>query len=165
MGNIRSLANKMDELAGLVRTHRMFRESSVMCFTEMWLHEDILDSNITVDGFQTVLADRSHRESGKGKGGGLAILINNKWCHPGHVTVKERACSSDIELLAVGLRPYYLSREFSHVIILVVYIPPFANAALATDVIHTVVTIMQSCNSGCNTAHLQAICGLFHHGK
>ena len=88
------------------------------------LHEYIPDSNTTVDGFQTVRTNRNHRESGKRKGGGLAILINNKWCHPGYVTIKERVCSSDIELLAVSLRPYYVPREVSQVIILVVYIPP-----------------------------------------
>lgn len=62
----------------------------------MWLHEDIPESSITVDSFQSAREDRSHRESGKRKGGGLAILVNNKWCHPGHVTVKERVCSPDI---------------------------------------------------------------------
>ena len=89
MGNVRSLTIKMDELAGLVRTQRVFCESSMMCFTETWLHKNIPHSNITVDGFQTVWADRSHHESGKRKGGRLAIVINNKWCHPGHVTVKD----------------------------------------------------------------------------
>lgn len=144
MGNERSLANKMDELAGLVRTQRVYRESSVLCLTETWLHEDTPNSNVTVDGFLTVRADRTHRESGRRKGGGLAILVNNKWCNPGHVTVKEHVCSPDIELLAVSLRPYYLPREFSHVILLVVYIPPSANAVLATDVTHSVVTRLQT---------------------
>ena len=178
MGNVRSLANKMDELAGLVRTQRVFRESSVMCFTETWLHEDIPDSNVTVDGFQTVRADRSHRESGKRKGGGLAILINNKWCHPGHVTVKERVCNPDIELLAVSLRPYYLPREFSHVIFVAVYIPPTAKETIACDVIHTAVAGLQTRHpdafiaisgdfnhvTGCYSTHLHTVCGLSHQG-
>ena len=84
MGNVRSLANEMDEIVGLVRTQWVYCESSLLCFKETWLHEDIPDSNATVDGFQTVRADRSHLESGKRKGGGLANLFNNKWCHPGH---------------------------------------------------------------------------------
>ena len=50
------------------------------------------------------------------KGGELAMLVNNRWCNPGHVSVKERVCSADIELVAVGLRPFYLPREFSSVI-------------------------------------------------
>ena len=41
----------------------------------------------------------------------------------------------NIELLAVSCRPYYLPCEFSNVIVILVYIPPSANAKLATDVI------------------------------
>ena len=36
MGNVRSLANKTDELAGLVRTQRVYRESSVLCSGMDW---------------------------------------------------------------------------------------------------------------------------------
>ncbi|KAJ8398118.1 hypothetical protein AAFF_G00431950 [Aldrovandia affinis] len=52
------------------------------------------------------------------------------------------------ELLAVGLRPYYLPREFSHVIVVVVYIPPSANAARACDVIHSTVARLQTDHPG-----------------
>lgn len=45
-------------------------------------------------------------------GGGLVLFINNKWCNPGHATVKEQICNKDIELLAVSLRPYYWLREW-----------------------------------------------------
>ncbi|KAI3354614.1 hypothetical protein L3Q82_019118 [Scortum barcoo] len=61
-------------------------------------------------------ADRDIRESGKKKGGGIALFVNNKWCNPGHIHLKEQRCTGDIELLAVSIRPYYLPREFSHVI-------------------------------------------------
>ena len=70
MGNVRSLANKMDELAALARSQREYRESSVMVFTETWLHRDIPDCNVSVDGFHTVRADRDSTLSGKAKGGG-----------------------------------------------------------------------------------------------
>ncbi|KAJ8385610.1 hypothetical protein AAFF_G00184720 [Aldrovandia affinis] len=43
MGNVRSLANKMDELTALARSQAEFRECSIMCFTESWLHKDIPD--------------------------------------------------------------------------------------------------------------------------
>ena len=59
-----------------------------------------------------------------------------------------RMCSPDIELLAMSLWPYYLPREFSHMIILVVYIPLTANAACASDVIHTVVAELQTSGAG-----------------
>lgn len=54
--------------------------------------------------------------------------------------MEERLCNSDIELLAVGLRPYYLPREFTSAIVITVYIPPSADAEAATDIIHTTVS-------------------------
>ena len=60
----------------------------------------------------------------RGKACRNAIFINNRWCHPGHTVTKERICSLDIELLAVGLRSNDISREFTHAIIVTVYLPP-----------------------------------------
>ncbi len=65
------------------------------------------------------------------KEGGLAVFVNNRWCNPAHITVKECICNSDVELCAVGLRPYYLPREFSHVVMVIVYTPPSANPSTA----------------------------------
>ncbi len=98
MGNVRSLTNKMEELTGLVRSQTEYRECSVMCFMGTWLHQDILDHNVSVEGFLMVQADRDCNESGKRKGEGLAILVNNRWCNPCHITVKEQICCPDIEL-------------------------------------------------------------------
>ena len=60
------------------------------------------------------------------KEGRRDCTVNERWCNPGHVTVKERFCSPDIELLAVGLRPFDLPRELHSVIVVAVYIPPYA---------------------------------------
>ncbi len=146
MGNVRSLANKMEELTALARSQTEYRECSLMCFTETWLHQDIPNDNVSIDGFQTVRADRDSTGSGKRKGGGLAVLVNNKWCNPAHITIKERVCSRDSELLAVGLRPYYLPREFSHVVMVTVYVPPSANPTSACDVIHSAIARLQTVN-------------------
>ncbi|TWW59307.1 hypothetical protein D4764_06G0008370 [Takifugu flavidus] len=123
-GNVRSLANKMDKLEALTRTQREYREASIMCFTETWVHGLIPDSNVTIAGFSTVQADRDTTAAGKKKGGGLAVFISNRWCNPEHIHVKERVCSPDVELIAIGLHPYYLPREFINVIAITVYIPP-----------------------------------------
>ena len=56
LSNVRALQNKTDELTALVRFDGDFRRSSLMCFTETWLIEDI--DNILVPGFTTVRADR-----------------------------------------------------------------------------------------------------------
>ncbi|XP_073318909.1 choline transporter-like protein 4 [Pagrus major] len=59
-------------------------------------------------------------------------------CDPRHISVKERTCSPDIELIAIGPRPYYLPQEFTCVIVITVYILPFGNAEAAYDIIHAV---------------------------
>ncbi|KAI4905891.1 hypothetical protein NFI96_014096 [Prochilodus magdalenae] len=157
MGNVRSLANKMDELTALAMSQKEYRQCSLMCFSETWLHQDIPDDNVSITGFQTVRADRDCTESGKHKGGGLAVLVNNCWCSPGHITIKERICCLDIELLTVGLRPYYLPREFSHVVVVAVYIPASANPTSACGVIHSTIAPM-SPNSTSDCLHCHISC-------
>ena len=85
MGNVISLPNKMDELTVLTRMQREYWECSLMCFTESWLNELSPDSHVTLVSFQLVRADRDPKESGKSKGGGLVMFVNDKWGNPGHV--------------------------------------------------------------------------------
>ena len=56
-------------------------------------------------------------------GGGVCIYVNEKWCHPNNALIKRHSCSPNIEILTASLRPYYLPREFSHVIVHTVYVP------------------------------------------
>lgn len=121
----------------------------IMLFTETWLTGITTDSNAALDGFQLLWAVRME-ESGQRKGGGLAVFVNDRWCIPGHITIKEKLCRKDTELLAVSLRPNYLLREFSHVIANAAYIPPSANANFACDALHTVPSRLQ-------TQHPQAL--------
>lgn len=55
-----SLLNKTDEFVMLVKTERDFRISSLMCFTETWLHVDFPYHSASVPGFRTVRADKSY---------------------------------------------------------------------------------------------------------
>lgn len=123
MGNVNSLFNKCDELLALVRNRRLYRECSLMCFMKSWLNDNMPNSCVNLPCFSTVRVDRDTKASGKNRGGGLIILVNNKWCHPGHVTVEDKICCQDNELLAVSLRPYYVPQEFSHIVAIIVYIP------------------------------------------
>ena len=50
-------------------------------------------------------------ESGKRKGGGIAMFVNDRWCNPGHIRVKEQYCNRDIKLLEVSILLYYLLRD------------------------------------------------------
>ena len=70
--------------------------------------------------------------------------MTDRWCNSGHITVKDQVCSQDIELLAVSMRPFYLPREFTQVIVFTVHIPPSANAAAACDVLHSVTSSLQT---------------------
>lgn len=115
-----------------------------ICFTETWLHSLIPDYSVEVPGFSLVRGDRDSSKSRKKKGGGISLYVSERWCNPGHVNVKEQICSPDIELLAVGMRPYYLPREFTSAILIAVYIPPSADAAVACEVISSTVAKLQT---------------------
>ena len=57
--------------------------------------------------------------------------------------IKEQHCTRDIKLLAVSIRPCCLTREVSHVII-TVYILPLPDAAATCELLHTVVSQLQT---------------------
>ena len=159
MGNVNSLANKTDELASLVRNQKLYRECSLICLTETWLTSSIPTANVELPGFSVARLDRDNKLSGKKKGGGLVIYSNDRWCNPGHVTVKETACCKDVELIAVSLRPYYLPREFTHAIVVCVYVPPRALPDVACDIIHSTIARLQTQH----TDAFFAISGDFNH--
>ncbi|KAK7483337.1 hypothetical protein BaRGS_00025397 [Batillaria attramentaria] len=134
MGNVQSLSNKIDELSATVSFREEFRTCSLLCFSETWLSDKIADSCVDIDGFTLNRGDRN-KDSGKRTGGGVGLFVSNKWCHPNNVSVKQVLCSPTVEFLTVSCRPYYLPREFSHVLVTVVYVPPSANARAAADTI------------------------------
>ena len=99
--------------------------------------------------------------SGKRKGEGLSVFVNDRWCKSGHITIKEQHCCRDIEVLAVSIRPYYLPREVLHVIAIAAYVPPSANADAACDVLHSMVSRLQTQHPQC----LLLISGDFSHAS
>ena len=103
---------------------RINHSVAYFCFSETWLHSHITDNNVEVPGYGLVWGDRDCYKSQKKKGGGLALNVSERWCNPGHVNVKECLCTPDIELLAVGMRRYYLPRELMSTIVITIYIPP-----------------------------------------
>ena len=92
LGNVRSLQNKMEELCANVKYANEFRSASLMCFTETWLSENVADSHVNIEGFSIFLADRTN-DSGKLKGGGLCVFVNDQWCHPNNITIKYKSYS------------------------------------------------------------------------
>ncbi len=132
IGNVQSIQNKLDELHASIHHEQTFRTCSMLCFTESWLHDQIPDNTVAMDGFTMFRADRK-KEAGKKKGGGLCVYINKQWCNPNNTSLRSTLCTPDVELLTVSARPYYLPREFTHVIIVTAYVPPRACAQEAAE--------------------------------
>ena len=135
MRNVQSLRNKPDELETWVRYLHEFREASLLCLTETWFSD--LDPDPHHPGFTLMRCDRSRGATGKTKGGGVCVFVNERWCS--NVTVKEQHCCADVELLTVALRPFYLPREFRQIFVTVVYIHPKADVRVAAGVIRRAV--------------------------
>jgi len=85
--NARSLLPKFDELLLLTDFHR----PDVICITESWLCLDILDSEISIPGFQTMRLDRNRH------GGGVLMYVSDKYI------VKRLPSHASLELLTVTL--------------------------------------------------------------
>ena len=122
MGNVQSLNSKIDEICANVKYFHDYRTASILSFTETWLRTCHTDDLVNIDGFKLLRGDRTE-DSGKKCGGGVCMYINEQWCHPNNASIKRYSCSENIEILTVNIRPYYLPREFSHVIVNTVYVP------------------------------------------
>ncbi|KAK1784288.1 hypothetical protein P4O66_019970 [Electrophorus voltai] len=83
-------------------------------------------------------------DSGKSRGGGVCVMVYNSWCNNANVVTLACSCSPNLELLAFKLRPFYLPREFTSVIINTVYIPPQANMDTALWELHEALTQFQA---------------------
>ena len=141
LGNVRSLPNKMTELETLSKYMHEYREACLMCFTETWLNENVPDSAVELPNFSLIRSDRT-TASGKSRGGGLCMYVNKRGCT--NWSIKHSVCQPDIELLAVGLRPFYLPREFPQIVVITTYIHPRADVAVASDAIAEKVNNLQA---------------------
>ncbi|KAK0137856.1 hypothetical protein N1851_025938 [Merluccius polli] len=126
LSNVRSLRHKMDELQLMIQTNKDYSDCSAICLTETWLDPSVPDQVVTLPGFTLHRADRSFKLSRKAKGGGVCIMINERWCT--NSTELTHVCSPHLEYLTVKCRPSFLPREFASIILICIYIPPEANA-------------------------------------
>ncbi len=60
LSNVRSLNNKMEEVAFRVKREDEFWSSNLICFTETWSNEN---HNVDIEGFTTIRADRDKVKS------------------------------------------------------------------------------------------------------
>ena len=64
LANVRSLANKMDELRLRITTHKWIMDCNIMIFTEPWLNSNIPDSAVELTGRYLLRADRTADDTG-----------------------------------------------------------------------------------------------------
>ena len=121
LANVQSIDNKMDELNARVKFQRDIRNCCVLAFVETWLSPEISDAAVTPLGFTIYRQDRT-ADSGKCRGGGVCVMVNSLWATD--VAVLASHCSPVLELLTVKIRPFYLPREFTSVVVSEVYTPP-----------------------------------------
>ncbi|KAK7925826.1 hypothetical protein WMY93_008136 [Mugilogobius chulae] len=140
--NVRSIKNKIDEFFLFLQSHKDYRDCSAICLTETWLDNTVPDLAVTPPGFSLHRVDRSVKLSNKTKGGGICLMINQRWCN--NVKELSRFCSPYLEYMCAKCRPYYLPREFSSVILIGVYIPPSANANVATSELATYISSVEN---------------------
>ncbi|KAI2664123.1 RNA-directed DNA polymerase from mobile element jockey [Labeo rohita] len=132
LANVRSLRNKMDLLHAKCSMERGYKDACIIVLTETWLDEEVPESEVSLDHFTILRADRTH-QSGKVRGGGICIYVNNRWCD--NIKIHNRICTPDVEMMTVSLRPFHLPREFQTVVVTCVYICPSANARVAAELV------------------------------
>ena len=103
LSNVRSLHNKMIELTAIIQNDGDYRRTSLFCFTETWLTEEV---DINLNGFTIIRADRDSMKTQKKVGGGLCMAENNRWAT--NFTIRETVSTKDLELITVSFRPHYL---------------------------------------------------------
>ena len=121
--NSRSVVNKLDEIFHLLDFHCV----DIAGVTETWLSDTVPPSITTIDGYSCERRDRVEK-----KGGGVLAYIreNIQYNRLGYLE------SNDVESLWVLVRDKSMPRQFSHILIVVVYVP--LNACDYTTINHIV---------------------------
>ncbi|XP_043086574.1 uncharacterized protein LOC122333138 [Puntigrus tetrazona] len=123
MSNVRSLPNKTKELKEMMENVETV-DSDMMCFTETWLNSN--SPSISFDGYQTYRVDRDAQRTGKGRGGGLMLLVNEAWAR--NVEVENIQNTPNYELMVVSIIPNEHPKDAPPLTFIHVYIPPGTNA-------------------------------------
>ncbi|KAK1802599.1 hypothetical protein P4O66_004169 [Electrophorus voltai] len=144
LANVQSLDNRLDDLRARIHFQRDIWDCNLLCFTELWLNPAVPSQDIQPAEFYSVHCMDRMADSGKSRGGGVCVTVNNSWCNNANVVTLARSCSPNLELLTLKLRPFYLPQEFTSVIINTMYIPPQANMDTALCELHKALTQFQA---------------------
>ncbi|KAK1796835.1 hypothetical protein P4O66_000923 [Electrophorus voltai] len=150
------------------QTGHLLLQLFVVQQTETWLSDSIPDAAIHLDGLVPIRVDRDNTLSGKTRGGGVCIYINESWCKNSVLVVKY--CSPLVEFAIVRCRPLYLPQEFTSVFIIALYIPPSANTREALQELYGAISELQNVHpdglfivaGDFNHANLKSVLPKFH---
>ena len=66
------------------------------------------DERVATDGFgKPYRMGRDSKQTGKERGG-VCLYVSEKFCNKANVTVKQRMCTPELDLISESLRPRYL---------------------------------------------------------
>ena len=157
--NPKSPNHNVDELLANCRFTREFRDASLLCFSETWfIDKKVTDESVATDGFgepyrmdrdrepyrmdrdrepyrmdrdrEPYRMNRDSKQKGQ-KRGGVCLYVSEKFCDRANVTVKQRMCTPELELISVSLRPRYLPREFGRIFVTIVYAAVYDSTSAA----------------------------------
>ena len=125
-GSVRSLPNKLDELHACVQYQQSFR----MCIVCGLLRLGFMISFLTRMYASTAsrCSEQTDRKKLVKSRRRSACLYEQAVVQPQQHVPTFTQCTPDAEILTVSAPPYYLPREFSHVVVVTVYVPPSACA-------------------------------------
>lgn len=98
----------MDEPKTGVNTGREMRECCALIFTETWLSDSSSDSTLQLHTYSLHRGERTSA-SGKSRGGGVCMYVNNRWCVD--VQVVHKRCSAEIKPLMPKSDPFIHRRS------------------------------------------------------
>ena len=106
--NVRSLISKIDSIR--LEIHDMHPDIISIC--ETWLHNNIDDSEVNIDGYNMTCMDRKTNIDGTIKrGGGLCIYVKHGIAFENLDNIQH--CTNDIELSCIKLNLKF-TRDMSH---------------------------------------------------
>ena len=131
--NPKSPNHNFDELLANCRFTREFRDASLLCFSVTWfIDKKVTNESVAIDGFgEPYRMDRDSTQTGKERGGGVCLYVSEKFCDRANVTVKQRMCTPELELISVTLRPRCLPREFGRIFVTVTYAAVYDSTSAA----------------------------------
>ena len=94
LANVQLLDNKLDDLRSRLSYQRDIKNCNILCLTESGLNDDM--DNKQLAGFFMHRQDET-AASGKTRGGGLWLFVNNSWGAKSNIKEFSRFCSPEVE--------------------------------------------------------------------